>query len=212
MKEITNWNEAAKDADAVEIAAAIGMKIYPKGRNNFILCPGHEKRLGKPDINPTNAIITHDGYYCFGCGCFVRTPEMIMEFLGCDKKEAFRIIMDSLGGEDLYLNSYENEKRFTLSGEEIKALGLTALTDSSLSVFECFQKAPEIMKKAVMEQLRKVRLIYREMINRYNTKEGAYELYEFANVNAEKRNDLLEVLRDRLKILDDLEKRIGEKR
>ena len=99
-----------------------------------------------------------------------------------------------------------------LSGEEIKALGLTAQTDSPLSVFECFQKAPEIMKKAVMEQLRKVRLIYKEMINRYNTKEGAYELYEFASVNAEKRNDLLEVLRDRLKILDDLEKRIGEKR
>ena len=199
MKEI-NWNEAAKDADAVEIAAAIGMKIYPKGRNNFILCPGHEKRLGKPDTNPTNAIITHDGYYCFGCGCFVRTPEMIMEFLGCDKKEAFRIIMDSLGGEDLYLNSYENEKRFTLSGEEIKALGLTAQMDSPLSVFECFQKAPEIIEPTNPS----------EPNDRYNTKEGAYELYEFASVNAEKRNDLLDVLKDRLKILDDLEKRIGE--
>mgnify|MGYP004589221785 CR=1 FL=1 len=205
----SNWKEMAEEADAVEIAKAIGMKIYPKGRNNFILCPGHEKRLGKPDVNPTNAVITREGYYCFSCGCFVKTPDMIMEFLGCGIKDAFKIIADLLGGEELYLDQFPSEKGLTLTEDEIKALSLETAVNGDLSFSDVAKSAPKIAKEALKKRAEEMKQRYLELSETYASEDGAYKLYEFADVNISKRNELLDELKKRIRTLGDLEKKLN---
>ena len=53
------------EADARTVAEFLGMQIVKKGKYDFIQCPGHEKRLGKPDSHIGNAVLLKNGYKCF---------------------------------------------------------------------------------------------------------------------------------------------------
>ena len=150
---MTDWKAIAEDADAREVARAIGMKMYPKGRNTFILCPGHESHLGKPDTNPTNAVITKEGYYCFCCGCFVRTPDMICEYLGCDIKEAFKIIEDTLGGSELYAQSSPRLRYLSLTEEQMQALRLAPLYDGHVPFSDILREATDVALKLLRKHV-----------------------------------------------------------
>lgn len=204
-----SWRAMADDADAREVARAIGMKMYPKGRNTFILCPGHEIRLGKPDTNPTNAVISKDGYYCFGCGCFIRTPEMVSEFLGCDTGEALRIIADTLGGEDLYAEDLPWKKYLTLTENQIRTLRFDPMYDGQIPFSEILRETPDMAVRLIRKRAAEMEDVYKKCLARYQTVDGAYELFEYAGTTNEVKNRLIECLQERIRICSSLKKFTG---
>lgn len=115
-----------EEADAATVAEYIGMNVVKKGQYRFIPCPGHEKRLGRSDTHIGNAVLLKNGYKCFACNTFVPTAEMVMEFTGCEKRKAYHIIAEAMGGEELYPDSGKSADipRVRLSPEELEALKL----------------------------------------------------------------------------------------
>lgn len=166
---MADWKAMAEDTDARNVARAIGMKMYQKGRNTFILCPGHALRLVKPDTNPTNAGITKESYYCFGCGCFVRTPDIICEYLGGDIKEAFKIVEDTLGGSELYAQTAPRRRYLSLTEEQMRALRLDPLYDGHVPFSDVLREAPDLASKLVRKRAREMETVYRELISCYET-------------------------------------------
>ena len=208
-----NLKELSRDTSSVDVARALGLKIYPKGRRNFICCPGHEMRLGKKDLNPTNAILTDYGYYCFACGVSVSTANMIVEVTGCSLHKAFEFMADLNGGTELYkednLGSYVPQ--ITLSEAEMEALGLKQAYAGGMSFADVCRSAPDMAKEIIKERAAERLLRYEQMRERYETKEGALALYDFANVMREKRNKLLSELSERICTIKALEDRIGSR-
>ena len=49
------------EADAEVVADYIQMDTRRKGKYTYILCPGHEKRLGHPDVNIGNCVLKENG-------------------------------------------------------------------------------------------------------------------------------------------------------
>lgn len=115
-----------EDCNAENVAEAIGMDIMSKGKYQYILCPGHQARLGKPDNHIGNAVLWEKGYYCYACGCFVKTHNMVMEYVGCSSSEAYEIMADAMGGMSLY-EGKENDTcvpRLRLNKEEAEVIGM----------------------------------------------------------------------------------------
>ena len=83
------------EADAEVVADYIQMDTRRKGKYTYILCPGHEKRLGHPDVNIGNCVLKENGYYCWACGTFVSTHDMVMEYTGCSSDEAYTIMAEA---------------------------------------------------------------------------------------------------------------------
>ena len=117
------------EADARTVAEFLGMQIVKKGKYDFIQCPGHEKRLGKPDSHIGNAVLLKNGYKCFACNTFIPTAEMVMEYTGCNRQEAYHIIAEAMGGEEFYPDEGKaapDLPKLRLTPEELKALKLTS--------------------------------------------------------------------------------------
>ncbi|MEH2932143.1 hypothetical protein VSQ48_20015 [Candidatus Ventrimonas sp. KK005] len=115
-----------EDCNAETVAEAIGMDITSRGKYQYILCPGHQARLGKPDNHMGNAVLWEKGYYCYACGCFVKTHDMVMEYTGCSSAEAYEIMAAAMGGVSLY-EGEENHTcvpRLRLNKEEAEVIGL----------------------------------------------------------------------------------------
>ena len=123
-----------EDADAYTVASYIGMDTSYKSNRHWILCPGHEKRLGKKDSAMTNCYLTKKGYVCHACGVHVGIVNMVTEYYESElaKKitfpEALGIIADSLGGRKFYLtdsnDDKEIEKKFKLSSKDYEVIGI----------------------------------------------------------------------------------------
>lgn len=86
-----------EDCDAETVAESIGLDITTKGKYKYILCPGHQARLGKSDSHVGNAVLSERGYYCFACGCFVNTHDMVMEYMNCSSVEAYEVMAMAMG-------------------------------------------------------------------------------------------------------------------
>ena len=113
---------------AEEVARKAGMKIYPKGSKNYILCPGHRKMLGKDDRSPTNAILTPHGYKCYACGRKANTIDMISDYTGLPFYEALKYVCELLGGEE-YFKEDDGRRRkrasiIPLSTDQMDLIGL----------------------------------------------------------------------------------------
>jgi hypothetical protein len=115
-----------ENANAYDVAQAIGMNVVKRGTKYFIPCPGHETRLGKPDRKTTNAVLTPKGYRCYACDVNVGLIDMVMEFLGCDAKTAMENIAQTCGGAALYQTgvSHEDIKKAGISRSDIELIGL----------------------------------------------------------------------------------------
>lgn len=199
--------ELSKDTNPLEVCKALGVKVYPKGQRNFILCPGHVKRLGKKDMNPTNAVLTERGYHCFACGVNVSTADMIREITGCSLYEAFEFMANLNGGEELYKMDSTLIPHLRYSDEELTALKLKPLYGSDISISDLCQKAPDLVKEMVKERINKLLPKYEKVLRLSETEKGALKLYEYAHVSSKKRNELLEETKKRIRILKELKAR-----
>lgn len=199
--------ELSRDTDPIEVCNALGVRIYPKGRQNFICCPGHEKRLGKIDSNPTNAVLTNHGYHCFACGVSISTADMITEIAGCTLHEAFQFMTNLNGGMALYRMDEKRIIRLRYSDEELKALKLNPLYGAEISFSELCERAPALAKEIVKERISNQLPKYEEILKESLTEEGAMKLYEYANISRKKRNEMIEELKKRIRILKALKAR-----
>lgn len=200
-----NLTALCADTSPVEVCKAIGIKIYPRGRQNFICCPGHEKRLGKKDLNPTNAVLTEHGYHCFACGVSVSTADMITEFTGCTLREAFNLMAALNGGEELYKGE-EREKIFRLSDEELEALNLNPMYESDISFSDICRGDVKLAKEIIRKRIEKMLPVYEGILQKYAGEEGAWLLYDYAEIPVSKRNEMLDEVKKRMDIIQNLNK------
>lgn len=114
-----------EECQAEIVAEYLQMDMIQKGNRKYITCPGHEARLGKPDLHIGNAELRKRGYICYACHEFVNTHDMVMEVTGCSSAEAYRIMVDAMGYE---MNSNGKESmdipRIRLSKWEASIIGL----------------------------------------------------------------------------------------
>ena len=129
--------EAIKaNADPYDVARSIGIPMK-EGRNirtrrgrvkrtNYILCPGHQKRLGKADRHFGSCMLTEHGYICHACNARVDVIDMVMEYLECGFHKALEIVADVAGGKENYVLEGEarTARRFPLNVDEMKLIGL----------------------------------------------------------------------------------------
>lgn len=117
--------------DAVTVAEGIGIDIKRKGRYNFILCPGHAERLGYPDTNASNCVLTAKGYHCFGCNVTKDMFGMVMEYLGVDFPHALNIVAELAGGEEHF--SADGSSNFVaklpLTTEQLNIIGIKSASN-----------------------------------------------------------------------------------
>ena len=205
-----NFAALAADTSPVEVCKAIGIKIYPKGQRNFICCPGHERRLGKRDLNPTNAVLTEHGYHCFACGVSISTADMITEYTGCTLREAFKLMAALNGGEELYMGE-GNEKIFRLSDEEFEALNLNPMYESDISFSDICREDISLAKEIIGKRIEKMLPLYEKVLQEYSGEEGAWKLYDYAEIPVSKRNEMLDEVKKRMSILQRLTKIVATK-
>lgn len=161
------------ETDAETVAEYLQMEMRHKGKYTYILCPGHEKRLGRPDSTIGNAVLKENGYYCWACSTFVPTHDMVMEYTGCSSEEAYNIMAEAMGGKELYggdsSGSEINIPKYRLSQDEAKVIGLYPKMTVSLKtptgavvqegLYSLYQRNPVayyglIKKKALASKLR----------------------------------------------------------
>lgn len=137
-------DELFAKADSLTVAEYIGMNVVRKGNNYYIPCPGHEKRLGKPDLRIGNCVLTPKGYHCFACGVTVSMVDMVMEFESCTFREAIETIAESCGGVEFFASSEKhNERKATLSPEDLALIGLCSGLAASVNSGKLFLNASD---------------------------------------------------------------------
>ena len=116
------------EANCIDVAKYIGIDVVTRGANSFILCPGHMKRLGKPDTTIGNCAIYPDGYVCFACDANKKQDvfTMVMEHTGCSFTEALELVAEIYGGAKLYQSSGEEKEKLPLSPEDLRLIGIKA--------------------------------------------------------------------------------------
>lgn len=186
-----------EEADAKTVAEYLGMRIVRKGKYDFIQCPGHEQRLGRPDTHIGNAVLLKNGYKCFACNTFVPTADMVMEYTGCNKWEAYRMIADVMGGEELFPDTGQVSSlpKLRLTTEELEALklctpfptavtyrvtgnGKTPVKDGLYELYKADQGAYyNMIRNRAKEMIAK----YTRIRDLYTTSDSlnAYKIYDF---------------------------------
>lgn len=197
-----------EDTDPVEVAKALGIRIYPRGNRNFICCPGHEVRLGRKDLNPTNAILTEKGYHCFACGVSVGVVDMVREITGSSFKEAVNFLASLNGGTELYKDGLLSAKKLRLSEDELEALHMDALYGEQISLSDALQENEGGMKELLLNRTIQMISIYKHLLDTYQGDEGAIKLYEFAEISQSKRHEMLIEIAKRIEILKNLKDRL----
>jgi hypothetical protein len=114
------------EANCIEVAKYIGIEVVTRGINNFMLCPGHTNRLGRPDTALGNCVVYEDGYVCFACNPNKKHDvfTMVMEHTNCSFAEALNIVAEIYGGADIYKTTYVKEEKLALSTDDLKMLGI----------------------------------------------------------------------------------------
>ena len=141
-----------EDADALSVFEYLGLEIRRSGSRHQIYCPGHEKRLGKPDSKMGSCVITPKGYHCYACDVQVGLINAVMEILDCDYKEALCQIADSLGGRELYETSGKKETseiERILREDDLKLIGLSSTVsfDIPVNLFSSKEEINDYNKK-----------------------------------------------------------------
>ena len=115
-----------EDADCVDIAEAIGIKMIKRGSSIFMECPEHEKNAGKRDTDLDRCIVSAKGYHCFSCGANGGVISMVRNYLGTSPYETRKTIAALLGGVNNYLEDgeYDPSKEQPYKKEQLDALGL----------------------------------------------------------------------------------------
>ena len=119
-------NALLMEANAIEVAQYIGMRVEKKGANYFTLCPGHKKRIGREDTNIGNCVLYENGYRCLACEPY-QTHDMfymVQEFTGCTFPEALQTVAEIYGGESLFTADSQYVEKLTLTTEDLKLIGL----------------------------------------------------------------------------------------
>lgn len=122
-------NALLQDANCIQVARCIGIDVVQRGANYFMLCPGHKKRLGKPDTSLGNCVLYEDGYICYACDPNKKVDvfDMVMEHLNCSFTEALKIVADIYGGASSYQSTgNEKQEKLPLTPEDLKLIGLKA--------------------------------------------------------------------------------------
>ena len=112
-------------ANAIDVARYIGIDVQKKGTNYFMLCPGHQSRLGKPDTKLGNCVVYPDGYVCYACDAHAKHNvfDMVMEHTNCTFVQALETVAEIYGGRDEFKTSAPQEK-LPLSQEDLALIGL----------------------------------------------------------------------------------------
>lgn len=105
-------DEIVRDADSLQVAHALGMETRFSGQYVQIKCPGHLKRLGRPDRNFGSAWLTKHGYYCAACGKGGNVIDMVMEHSDLPFRDAIKFIAECNGGLDQYIIEEEDLDEF----------------------------------------------------------------------------------------------------
>ena len=114
------------EANAVDVARYIGMRVEKKGANYFTLCPGHRKRLGREDTNIGNCVLYENGYRCMACDPDKTHDvfDMVQEFTGCTFPEALQIVAEIYGGGELFASASGYVEKLDLTPEDLALIGL----------------------------------------------------------------------------------------
>lgn len=148
------------EINAEMVVKEYGIETFSKGKNTYILCPGHVSRLGKEDVHFGNCILKEKGYYCFACQEYVSIFEMIMELEHCNKFHAIEIAADICGGRELYRVSgagIKDNKKKSLNMRDLKFIGLCNNSNrayipiSSIEKDESNDKNLHIMRRSILD-------------------------------------------------------------
>lgn len=134
-----NDRKIYEDADCVDIAEAIGMKMMKRGNSIFIECPEHEKNAGKRDTDLDRCVVSAKGYHCFSCGANGGVISMVRNFLGTSPYETRKTIANLLGSVNNYLEDgeYDPSKEQPYKKEQLEALGLCQTVVSYMPAALC---------------------------------------------------------------------------
>lgn len=125
-----NIKRLCQETTAEAVAEYLQMEMKHTGGRTYILCPGHEARLGRPDSRMGNAVLCEHGYYCFACSKFIPTYQMVMEYTNCSAKDAYNLMAEAMGGAELFEGD-ESEvslklPRCRLTSDEARIIGLSS--------------------------------------------------------------------------------------
>ena len=187
--------------DAASVADYIGMEVVKRGANLCIRCPGHEKRLGKPDNNIGNAVLTQRGYRCFACDTFVNMVNMVREYEGCNYWDALNIIAKAAGYDSVATNVDIN--RHPLSYLQCNTLGLK---------HQFLQKLYKDSKKdytdLVLQNAKEMLYAYKRVLDGYCARDSseAHLTYELLEIDGSLSTaDILNLTHKVKNIIRDLE-------
>ena len=135
-----------REANCIDVAQYIGMDVVKRGANYFTRCPGHEKRLGKPDTKISNCVLYEKGYICYACdpNHLHNAIDMTMEFLDCSFGQALSTIAEIYGGAKNFQveDDGKPKENIPLTPEDLALIGLKPSgkllipTNGSFSHFE----------------------------------------------------------------------------
>lgn len=148
-----------QDAIPIGVAKYLKMKMNRSGKNIFIPCPDHVKRLGRHNKDISCCTLGNSfkhAYYCFGCGGQGNIFDMIAGYCDLDMKKDFAQILmiaaESCGGCENYQikkpKNYKNDKNnkyfisdeTMLSAEQLSAIGLRQSVFGK-SIVECYDES-----------------------------------------------------------------------
>lgn len=165
--------------DAASVADYIGIEVVKRGANLCIRCPGHEKRLGKPDNNIGNAVLTQRGYRCFACDTFVNMVNMVREHQDCNYWDAVNIIAKA-AGYDTVASSKADINRHPLSYLQCNTLGLKHQFLQRL-----YKDSQKDYKDLVLKNAEEMLRTYKRILDAYCARDSskAHLTYELLEVN-----------------------------
>lgn len=159
-----------------EVCDVLGVDIY---RHKFILCPIHEKELGRPDTKATNCVICDDYFYCYACGKGGDIFSLYQAVNNCNFYTAKKELAQYAGIEIKGRVSLKEEYQ-PLSNESLKTLGF-----NRVAIQKLYEYNLDLYKKTICDRCDKLISIYENSIEAYKTKQssGIDELYEICEVN-----------------------------
>lgn len=146
-----NIDKILEDADAREIAEAIGMKLVKRGSSVFTECPEHEKNTGKKDTDYDRCVINEKGYYCFSCGAKGNAIDMVIKYLGQSFPDACKTICSIIGNIDNYTDNAKNTTvEMPYTKIQLEALGLCTSARAYLPIALCLDEE-ELTEKHLIQ-------------------------------------------------------------
>lgn len=170
--------------DVREVCDLLGIEVSPRG---FILCPIHEKELGRPDTKATNCIVYEDSFYCHACGKGGDIFSLYQAVENCDFRTA-KTALAQYAGIEVEGDNTPTKRYQLLLNEELKLLGFDRETMQKV-----FDDNRRLYADTVSKRCDELIAIYEDAIEAYKSKKssGADELYEICEVDGVLKTDTL---------------------